>query len=57
MNYIKSGILEQAKDWQLELDLDRKLRLPEILPTNLRPDIVLWSAAMKKIVIIELTVP
>ena len=37
-------------------DLDRKLRIPEIVPTNLRPDMVLWSAAMKKI-IIELTVP
>ena len=53
----KSGILDQAKDWQLEVKLDRKLRFSEIVPTNLRPDMVLWSAAMKKIVIIELTVP
>ena len=53
----KSGILDQAKDRQLEVDLDRKLRFPEIVPTNLRMDMVLWSAAMKKIVIIELTVP
>ena len=58
MNNTKSGILDQAKDSrQLEVDLDRKLRFPEIVPTNLRPDMVLWSAAMKKIVIIELTVP
>ena len=56
-NDAKSGILDQAKDWQLEVDLDRKLRFPEIVPTNLRPDMVLWWAAMKKIVIIELTVP
>ena len=61
MNNTKSGILNQAKDWQLEVDLDRKLRFPEIVPTNLRPDMVLWSAATKKInkdiIIIELTVP
>ena len=56
MNNTKSGILDQAKNWQLEVDLDRKLRFPEIVPTNLRPDMVLWSAAMK-IIIIELTVP
>ena len=53
----KSGILDQAKDWQLKVDLDRKLRFPEKVPTNLRLDMVLWSAAMKKIIIIELTVP
>ena len=57
MNSTKSGILDQAKDWQLEVKLDRKLRFPEIVPTNLRPDLVLWSAAMKIIVFIELTVP
>ena len=57
MNNTKSGILDQARDWQLDVDLDRKLRFPEIVPTNLRPDIVLWSATMKKIIIIELTVP
>ena len=51
-NNTKSGILDQAKDWQLEVDLDRKLRFPEIVPTNLRPGMVLRSAVMKKIVII-----
>ena len=56
MNTTKSGILDQARDWQLDVDLDRKLRFPEIVPTNLRPDMVLWSATMK-IIIIELTVP
>ena len=38
MNNTKSGILDQAKDWQLEVDLDRKLRFLEIVPTHLRPD-------------------
>ena len=40
-NNTKSGILDQAKDWQLEVDLDRKLRFPDIVPTNVRPDMVL----------------
>ena len=57
MNITKSGILDKASDWQVDVDLDRKLRFPEIVPTNLRPDMVLWSATMKKIVIVELTVP
>ena len=52
MNTNKSGILDQAKDWQLEVDLDRKLRFPEMVPTNLRPGMILWSAVMKKFVII-----
>ena len=28
MNNTKSGILDQAKEWQLEVYLDRKLRFP-----------------------------
>ena len=32
------------------------MRFPDIVPTNLIPDMVLWSATMK-IIIIELTVP
>ena len=36
-NNSKSGILDQAEDWQLEVDMDSKLRFPEVVPTNLRP--------------------
>ncbi|VDI43857.1 Hypothetical predicted protein [Mytilus galloprovincialis] len=43
-----SGMLNQAKDWQLEVDLGKKLRFPDIVPTNLRPDMVLWSTGSKK---------
>ena len=43
---------------QINFNLDfRKLRFPEIVPTNLRSDMVLWLAAIKKIIIIQLTVP
>ncbi|XP_076086812.1 uncharacterized protein LOC143057392 [Mytilus galloprovincialis] len=52
-----SGMVNQAKDWQLEVDLEKKMQFPDIVPTNLRPDMVLWSASSKKVVIIELTVP
>ncbi|XP_063420791.1 uncharacterized protein LOC134706007 [Mytilus trossulus] len=52
-----SGMLHQAKDWQLEVDLGKKLQFPDIVPTNLRPDMVLWSSGSKKVMIIELTVP
>ena len=40
-NNTKSGILDQAKDWQLEVYLDRKLRFLDIVPTNVRLDMVL----------------
>ena len=52
-----SGMLNQAKDWQLEVDLGKKMQFPDIVPTNLRPDMVLWSTSSKKVVLIELTVP
>ena len=41
MNNTKSGILDQAKEWQLEVYLDRKLRFLDIVPTNVRLDMVL----------------
>ena len=51
------GLLDQARDWRLAVDLGQRLTFPEIMPTNLRPDMVLWSPSAKTIVIIELTVP
>ena len=54
----QSGLLSSAKDWKMEVDLDKKLKFPEaILLTNKRPDIVLWSCDEKYLVIVELTVP
>lgn len=53
-----TGQLGKARDWKLLADLDKKLCFPvEITETNLRPDLVLWSASLKLIYIIELTVP
>ncbi|KAL5005227.1 hypothetical protein ScPMuIL_018683 [Solemya velum] len=33
------------------------MKFPQIVPTKLRPDMVLWSTGIEKIIIIELTVP
>ncbi|KAJ8415032.1 hypothetical protein AAFF_G00007300 [Aldrovandia affinis] len=42
----------------MEVDLGRQLQFPqEICSTTLRPDVVLWSAAAKSALLIELTVP
>jgi len=52
------GILASAGDWDLRVDLDRKLTFPEeITTTNQRPDIVILSAKTRQVVIMELTVP
>ena len=52
------SLLDKASDWELLVDLDKKLIFPQdVLVTNLRPDMVLCSRLTKTIVIIELTVP
>ena len=53
----KASILDGSSDWELKVDLERKLVFPSIVQTNLRPDIVLWSRTGKKVITIELTVP
>ena len=51
------GSLEDACDWEMQVDLGRKLVVPqEIASTNLRPD-VLWSRSRMRVCFIELTVP
>ena len=53
-----NGQLGKARDWKMQADLDTRLCFPaEIASTNLRPDLVLWSASLKLVYIIELTVP
>jgi len=52
------GLLNEAKDWTVQDDLDRRLVFPqEICSTNLRPDILVTSQEGKVIILIELTVP
>ena len=55
---ITTGILDVAKDWQLRVDINEKLVVPEdIVKTKQRPDIVIFSKTSKRIIFIELTVP
>ena len=52
------GILSGACDWELRVDLETKLYFPpEIVITDLRPDVVIFSKKTKTVVIGELTVP
>ena len=54
----ETGQLGGARDWKMLADLGQKLRFPaEIATSNLRPDLVLWSASLKQVYIVELTVP
>ena len=52
------GLLASARDWNLQVDLGRRLKFPEkITITSLRPDMVLSSESTKQVVLLELTVP
>lgn len=52
------GQLEAARDWQMLVDVDQRLTVPsEIAITSLRPDLVMWSLALRKVYFVELTVP
>ena len=48
------GILSAACDWELRLDLERRLYFPpDIIVTDLRPDIVIWSKSVKTLLLLE----
>ena len=53
----RKSLLSRSTHWRLLVDyLDRPIVFPrEILATNQRPDIVIWSVALKKVVMVELT--
>ena len=53
----QKSVLDRGHDWELGVDLDRKLVFPNIVETNLRLDVVLVSQQSKTLVAIELTVP
>ena len=53
----KTSILDGTTGRNLEVDLGKKLVLPGIVQTNLRPDIIRWSETGKQLIMIELTVP
>ena len=53
-----AGLFTAAADWELRVDLGRQLRFPDhIVATTLRPDMVLLSASLKHVLLLELTVP
>ena len=57
-NYNDFGVLTEAKDWKVLSDLEHQLKFPaEITDTRLRPDLVLYSTSLKRVVWWELTCP
>ena len=57
-NSSPSGILHQASDWVLLGDLDGSFSFPpHIAFTELRPDIIIFSNNLKRVILIELTCP
>jgi len=52
-----TSLLQEARHWKMKVDLQQKLVFPDVVQTNLRPDIVIWSTAPKKMILLELTVP
>ena len=55
---VEESYFASARDWVLQVDLDKRLKVPTyITETNLRPDMLLVSETTKQIGIIELTVP
>ena len=53
----RRSILDGVGDWQMRIDLGKRLRFPDVVTTTLRPDIVVWSESHKKLFMVELTVP
>ena len=48
-----------ASDWKILTDYHHAHLVfpPDIISTNLRPDIVIWSPSVKKVLLLELTCP
>ena len=55
----RTTVLDGAQDWKLLADFHNNNYVfpPEILSTNLRPDILIWSQKKHKVIILELTCP
>jgi len=53
------GILHQAADFVMDVDLEKRLKFPEHIAVSelKRPDIVLYSNSLKTVVFVELTCP
>ena len=52
------NILTAANDWEITAGLSGGGTFPvEVAITNLKPDIVIWSASQQQVILGELTVP
>ena len=58
-HYENMGILTEAKDWIVIADLGTRLKFPEIVQvrTSLRPDLIIYSKSIKRIIWWEQTCP
>ena len=52
----QTSILGGTSEWNIEVDLGKRIVFPDMVQTTLRPDIVLWSKTGKNVIVIELTV-
>merc|ERR1712194_548177 len=54
----RRSMLDGAKDWKILVDMDDKMVYPpEIYGTSQRPDIVIWSSKLRRVLNVELTCP
>ena len=52
------SILHRASDWEMQVDLKKRLVFPEeVAVTSLQPDVILLSRSTKNILVAELTEP
>ena len=58
-DYSNMGIMTAAKDWKVLVDLDKQLKFPQEVQvqTDLRPDLIMYSNSIKRIIWWELTCP
>ena len=57
--YGSMGIMTAAKDWKVLVDLDKQLKFPQEVQvqTTQRPDLIMYSNSIKRIIWWELTCP
>ena len=54
----RSGQVEQARDWEMLVDVGQWLTVPShIVTTTLRPDLMLWSNTLHVVYFVEWTEP
>ena len=56
---LQSNLLDVPNDWQLLVDFMHAQIVfpPEFFCTNERPDIIIWSNCLRKVILVELTCP